>query len=39
MTFYIILTVLSFAGAVCGIWGIGEKDGICKYGYTEDKKQ
>ena len=34
-----IITVLTLAGAVCGIWGIGEKEGICKYDYMEDDKQ
>lgn len=36
MLITIIITLLTFAGAVCGIWGIGESEGICKYDYTED---
>lgn len=35
----IIITVLTFAGAVCGVWGLGEKENICKYDYMEDDTQ
>lgn len=35
----IIIFVLALAGAVCGVWGIGEKENICKYNYKGDKNQ
>ena len=35
----IILSVLSLAGAVCGVWGLGEKEGICKYGYINEEDE
>lgn len=31
MTVTIIITLLTFAGAVCGVWGLGESEGVCKY--------
>ena len=34
----IVITVLTFAGAVCGIWGIGENDGICDYNHKGEKQ-
>jgi hypothetical protein len=34
----VIITVLSFAGAICGVWGLGEKEGICNYDYMGENE-
>jgi hypothetical protein len=31
-----IITLLTFAGAVCGVWGLGESENVCKYDYKGD---
>lgn len=36
---FIIITILTFAGAICGVLGLGEKECICKYNYTEEENK
>lgn len=35
MAVFMILTLITFIGGVFTLCKAGEKDGICKYGYTD----